>query len=78
MRSRCQIQTAADLAALAVCKLPTPFHTGHLATGLDVSRPVAQRIAYCLRQTGAATVVGKLVQPWKLYAWATATEDAAA
>ena len=77
VRSRCQIQTAADLAALAVCKLPTPFHTGHLATGLDVSRPVAQRIAYCLRQTGAATVVGKHCNA-RLYAWTTAAEDAAA
>ena len=64
-----RLQTAADLAELAACPLPTPFHTGHLATGLNISRVQAQRIAYCLRQTGASTVVGKQRNAW-LYAWA--------
>jgi hypothetical protein len=63
-----RLQTAADLAALAACALPTPFHTGHIAAGLNISRVQAQRIAYCLRQTGATTVVGKQRNAW-LYAW---------
>ena len=40
-------------------KLPQPFHTGHLAEGLGCDRYLAQRIAYCLRKTGAARTVGK-------------------
>jgi hypothetical protein len=52
-------RTAADLLALLPAKLPQPFHTGHLAAGLGINRWVAQRIAYCLRHTGAATVCGK-------------------
>jgi hypothetical protein len=52
-------RTAADLAALIDCPLPAPFHTGHLAESLRIPRWTAQRIAYCLRQTGAASEVGK-------------------
>jgi hypothetical protein len=74
---RHRIQTAAELAALAACALPTPFHTGHLATGLNISRIQAQRIAYCLRQTGATTIVGKQRNAW-LYAWAALPAIAAA
>ena len=62
-----RLQTAADLRALlaaarssaALSKLPTIFHTSHLAEHLDVQRFIAQRIAYCLRETGAALQVGK-------------------
>ena len=35
------------------------WHTGHLAESLGVPRWIAQRIAYCLRETGAAKTVGK-------------------
>ncbi len=52
-------RSAADLAKLVDCSLPRPFHTGHLAESLGVYRWTAQRIAYCLRQTGAALEVGK-------------------
>jgi hypothetical protein len=52
-------RTAADLARLISAPLPQPFHTGHLAESLQVNRWVAQRIAYCLRQTGAVCEVGK-------------------
>jgi len=52
-------RTAADLLALLPPKLPQPFHTGHIADGLGIRRWIAQRIAYCLRQTGAAAVCGK-------------------
>lgn len=62
-----RLQTAADLCELLVGAatsaeggpLPPIFHTGHLAEYLDVQRFIAQRIAYCLRQTGAALQVGK-------------------
>ena len=54
-----QFQTAADLARLVSCPLPRQFHTGQLAESLGVHRWLAQRIAYCLRQTGAVCEVGK-------------------
>lgn len=42
-------------------KLPLPavFHTSHLAESLGISRWIAQRIAYTLRETGAVNQVGK-------------------
>jgi hypothetical protein len=53
-------RTAADLLRiLPADKLPTPFHTQHLADALSIDRWVAQRIAYCLRKTGACRQVGK-------------------
>jgi hypothetical protein len=48
-----------DLLALLPANLPQPFHTGNLAAALQIQRWVAQRIAYCLRKTGAAKLVGK-------------------
>ena len=54
-----QFQTAADLLALLPDSLPQPFDTGQLAQTLDIPRWFAQRIAYCLRQTGAVNEVGK-------------------
>ena len=52
-------QTAVDLARLVAGRLPPQFHTGHLAETLIVPRWLAQRIAYCLRQTSAVREVGK-------------------
>jgi hypothetical protein len=52
-------QTNADLLALLPTSLPQPFHTGDLASGLQIQRWIAQRIAYCLRKMGGATIVGK-------------------
>jgi hypothetical protein len=54
-----QFRTAADLLALLPPELPHPFHSGHLAEALGIHRWVAQRITYCLRQTGAAELCGK-------------------
>lgn len=54
-----RFQSAADLLSLLPPKLPRPFHSGHVAEGLGISRWVAQRIVYCLRQTGAAAMCGK-------------------
>jgi hypothetical protein len=54
-----RFQTAADLARLVKRPMPRRFHTGHLAESLEVHRWMAQRIAYCFRQTGAVREVGK-------------------
>ena len=54
-----RFHTASDLARLVKGPVPQPFHTGHLAESLQVHRWMAQRIAYCFRQTGAAREVGK-------------------
>jgi hypothetical protein len=59
-----QFRTAADLCRMLPASLPQPFHTGHLADGLGVERWIAQRMAYCLRQTGAIQSVGKLRGAW--------------
>jgi hypothetical protein len=65
-----RFRTSADLCRLLPPKLPRPFHTGQLAEGLGVERWVAQRMAYCLRQTGAVKLVGKQRGAW-LYERAT-------
>jgi len=54
-----RFRTLADLRSVLPRSLPAPFHTGHLADGLEVRRHIAQRIAYCLRETGAIHPVGK-------------------
>jgi hypothetical protein len=65
-----RFQTAADLARLIACPLPRKFHTGDLAEALRVPRWLAQRIAYCLRQTSALREVGKQGNA-RLYSFAT-------
>jgi hypothetical protein len=62
------LKTAADLRTLVDCDLPAAFHTADLAAALDVPRHFAQRIAYCLRETGAARVAGKRGNT-HLYEW---------
>ncbi|HEV3022754.1 MAG TPA: hypothetical protein VGX76_09805 [Pirellulales bacterium] len=52
-------RTANDLLALVPGDLPSPFDSGQLAEALSVARWMAQRVAYCLRETGAARQVGK-------------------
>ena len=52
-------RSAADLLKLLPADLPQPFHTGELAERMQIRRWIAQRIAYCLRKTGAASVCGK-------------------
>jgi hypothetical protein len=59
-----QFHNAADLCHLLPPRLPQPFHTGQLADGLGVERWVAQRMAYCLRETGAIQSVGKHRGAW--------------
>ena len=54
-----RLEQAADLARLLSVPLRAEFHTGELAADLGVARWVAQRIAYCLRETGAVEPIGK-------------------
>ena len=64
-----RFRTAADLTRLLPrAALPSPFHTGQLAQVLDAPRWLAQRIAYCLRHTGAAQEIGKTGNA-RLYQW---------
>jgi hypothetical protein len=51
--------SAHDLWRLLPRRLPAKFHTAHLAERLAAPRWTAQRIAYCLRETGAVELVGK-------------------
>lgn len=55
-----RFHTAADLFSVLPADLPESFHTGQLAAALGIRRRIAQRIAYCLRHTGAASACGKL------------------
>jgi hypothetical protein len=59
-----QFRTAGDLCRFLPADLPQRFHTGQLAEGLRVERWIAQRMAYCLRHTGAIEQVGKLRGAW--------------
>ena len=54
IRGKHRLRTAADLARLVRCPLPSPFHTAHLAESLGVRRWLAQRIVYCLQRMGSA------------------------
>jgi len=54
-----RFRTLADLRKLLPRGLPATFHTGHLAQSLSVRRDIAQRMAYCMRETGAIHPVGK-------------------
>lgn len=73
----CQLKRAADLRRLLPRDLPDPFHTSDLACALAEPRPVAQRIAYCLRKTGAAREIGKRGNA-RIYSWSAAARRRAA
>ena len=59
IEGRLQIRTPADLAALLPLELPEPFSTEHLAQAAEIPRWLAQKMAYCLRKTGAVNIAGK-------------------
>lgn len=55
-----ELRTKADLLSmLPIAALPNPFDTAELAAAIDRPRWLAQKIAYCLRQTGAVKLSGK-------------------
>lgn len=60
------LEDAVDLWALIPPDLPDPFTTRDLALHLRRSPALAQRVAYCLRHSGAAETVGKS-GPFALY-----------
>jgi hypothetical protein len=39
--------------------LPDEFTTKELAAAMDAPRPLAQKLAYCLREAGEITICGK-------------------
>ncbi len=59
VRQTHRLCTPHDLLALLPPDLPPTFNTAQLAEALGVKQWMAQRIAYCLRHTGAARQVGK-------------------
>ena len=54
------LATPSDLWSLLPWELPEPFQTLHLARVLNRPRWFAQKVAYCLRESGASTVIGKV------------------
>lgn len=59
-----RFRSADDLWRLVPAGLSEPFHTADLAAALKIPRWTAQRVAYCLRHTGAADVAGKRGNAW--------------
>lgn len=60
-----RFNTTDDLLRLLPSDLPKPFSTADLAQRMDIERGVAQRIAYCLREMGAVSVVGRRSSGWQ-------------
>jgi hypothetical protein len=52
-------KTPADMLTLLPADLIEPFTTSDLAVAIDQPRWLAQKMAYCLREMGAITSVGK-------------------
>jgi hypothetical protein len=55
-----ELRTKRDLLELLPLRgLPSPFDTAELSAAMNKPRWFAQKVAYCLRQTGAAKMDGK-------------------
>src|SRR5690606_33062606 len=59
LRDTLLIQRPTDLWQLLPADLPLEFDSRHLSQSATTARWLAQRICYCLRQTGAAAIAGK-------------------
>lgn len=57
--SRHILATTADLRSLLPAGLSEPFTTAELARAAGIPRWLAQKMAYCLRKTGAIAPIGK-------------------
>ena len=57
--ARIQLRTTADLADFLPDGLPAEFTTAEIASLADIPRWLAQKMAYCLRKTGALETTGK-------------------
>lgn len=67
LRETITLRSPEDLRLL-LPSLPEPFDTRLLAERLRIPRWMAQQIAYCLRESGAAGLVGRSRRGWQ-YAW---------
>lgn len=56
---RQQFECPQDLAGLLPAGLEEPFTTKEIAEGLGIRRPLAQRMAYCLRHMQVLELIGK-------------------
>jgi len=56
---RQRIRSSDDLFSLAGGPLPETFTTADLALAMGQPRTLAQKLAYCLRESGALTLAGK-------------------
>lgn len=61
---RHELRTTADLLQLLPASLPDLFTTADIARELAIPRWLAQKMAYCLRQTEAVAAVGKAGHAW--------------
>jgi len=52
-------QTPAEIATLIPSELIDPFTTSDLAAAIGKARPLARKMAYCLREMGLIVAVGK-------------------
>jgi hypothetical protein len=57
--STTKLKTAADLRRLLPASLPPSFTTSDLASHAQIPRWLAQKMAYCLRKTGAIELIAK-------------------
>jgi hypothetical protein len=53
------VREPGDLETMLPADLPSPFTTTDLAERLGVTRHLAQKMAYCLRELGVIEAVGK-------------------
>ena len=59
IQSRLSLRTAADLSKMLPEQIMQPFSTANIASAVEVPLWLAQKIAYCLRETGAIQHIGK-------------------
>ncbi len=64
VEGRLTLRTAGDLAGLLPSGLGEIFSTDAIARTAGMPRWLAQKMAYCLRKTGAVDVVGKQGNTW--------------
>ncbi|TWU12441.1 hypothetical protein CA54_12650 [Symmachiella macrocystis] len=57
--SKLVLRTNNDLLTMLPPDLPTEFTTADIARGSEIPRWLAQKMAYCLRKTGAVSTIGK-------------------
>lgn len=57
--SRLELRTNGHLAGLLPKKLPSAFTTRDIAERAEIPRWLAQKMAFCLRKTGALNTIGK-------------------